>query len=372
MKRNVQCILWIRRALFTISLIGLFVSSYLFITYTYGAAIACGGSQGCDMVRASRWASMYGVSTPLLGIVFYTAVAGLCIVRTAMPSYQPKRMRWILMAVVTAGFIESAFLTFVQYAEIRAYCTWCLASAVTATLLFITAWWDRALTFELPVMLRELKLQFYLLMAAAVMGVVAMVLLVMPESDGELPMIKPYEVSEEERKAARAFLYREGLAYEGPEQAEVTIIEFMDFQCASCRAASREVREVREEMAGDVRFAYRHFPLPQHEYAKDVAHAVVCAEAQGSGFPYVEVLLEEQGITRSDLVRYAAELRMDLDAFVPCLDSQQAEKRVLQDLRDGSALGVTSSPTVFVNTTMIRGAPSSDQLKQVIERELTR
>jgi len=360
-----------RRAMFLIALIGLFVSSYLFVTYTTGGPIVCGALHGCDAVRVSAWASMFGIPTPLIGMLFYTGMAALLIARTAMPLYKTKLLYRLTVLVAVIGFIESVFLTYVQAFEVKQYCTWCLASAICATLIFILAWKDRPAMLEMDKAMKELKIQFFALLAAAVVGTIAIVVLVAPRSDGERPTLRPVQINDEQEQIANELLFPEGLTYEGPESAPVTIIEFIDFACSACASIHPEMANVREEFAGRIRFAYRHFPLPTHKHSTEAARAAVCADRQGKLFEYADVLIEEQtDLERDDLVRYAAELRLNLDEFVPCLEAQETKEAVERDLHNGDALGVAFTPTIFVNNFMIDGLPNAEQLGEIIEGEL--
>ncbi len=357
--------------MYLIALAGLFVSTYLFITYAFGKPIVCGASYGCDVVRASQWATIFGLPTPLYGMAFYTGIAVLLILRAAMPRFRHKLLYRLTMFGAAVGFVESAYLTYVQGAKIGSWCSWCIASAVCATLIFIIAYWDKSLEMEEKAAMNELKVQFFSLLSAVVIGAIAIIMLTLPQTDGERPVIKPLEVTEEQEAEAKAILYREGTTYEGSEDAAVTLTEFVDFECATCALAHEEVKKVRKTYEGRIRFAYRHFPLPGHTYAKEAAHAAACADMQGALFPYVDTLFENrEALERDDLVHYAAELRLDLDAFVPCLDTQETKEKVEQDLHDGDALGVRATPTFFVNTMMIDGLPNAEQLGEVIDAEL--
>lgn len=365
------CVMWARRAMFFLALIGLFVSSYLFVTYTSGTPIVCGVAHGCDVVRASRWATMFGLPTPLFGIIFYTAVAALLIIRTIMPSYKTALLFRLTRLAVFIGLAESAYLTYIQAFTIGAYCSWCLASAVTATLLFVVAFWDRRHVLEAERMAKELKIQFFGLLVTAIVGIIVVMALLAPRTDGERPQLRAYEPDAETEALAAGFLYPEGLTVEGPEDAPVTITEFIDFECPSCAAAHPELHKVRKEYEGRIRFAYRQFPLPMHRHAKEAAIAAVCADAQGTLFPYADVLVEgREHLEREDLVGYAAELRLDMDAFASCLESREALERVEQDLHDGDALGVSATPTIFINTSMIDGLPNAEQLGELIDQIL--
>jgi protein-disulfide isomerase/uncharacterized membrane protein len=367
-----QRVFFARRVMFLLSLIGFFVATYLFVTYTSGGPIVCGGTHGCDLVRLSSRAKMFGLPTPLYGMVFYAGIAVLLVVRTAWPTYQRRWMYRLTMLGAAIGLIESAFLTFVQAFEIKAFCTWCLASAVTATILFAVSWFDKTLDAETPVPAKELAFQFYVLFASVIAGTVAIVILTQTKqasSGAPSVELKSYVPDQAETDAVQAMILPDGFTIEGPEDAPVTLVEFVDFECPSCRQAHAEVRRVRSELQGKIRFVYRHFPLPTHKHALVSAAAVVCADRQGALFPYTELLMEEDGLEREDLIRHAAELRLNVDEFVPCLTATSTRETIERDLNDGGALGVNATPTFFVNTTMIIGLPNADQLIDLIAKE---
>lgn len=358
--------IWARRMMLLAALAGFFASTYLLITYVSGEPITCGTSHGCDIVRASKWATSFGMPRPVQGVAFYAVIMLLIVIRTAMPSYKTRWLYRASMVLVTIGLLESAFLTFVQAVEIKAFCTWCLVSAVAATVLFLTAWWDEPIALDEARSFRELKLQLIAFVIALFAGGTALLFLTIPSTDGEPPILRPRETSQEEIDLATSLLYPEGLTYEGPGDAPLTIVEFVDFQCPACRAAHPELAKIRESYRGRVRFAMRHFPLPTHTNAKGAAIAAACANAQGMFYAYADEIIQGD-LDRDTLVRVAAELRLDLDAFVPCLESEEARNTVLRDVKDGFDLGVRETPTIFLNTTMVQGLPSAEQLSELID-----
>lgn len=132
-----------RLGMATAALVGLFASAYLLYAYVTGAPIICGSVSGCELVRASRWAYTFGIPRPLLGVIFYAAVFALLIIRSAV-AWRLRFMGRLTKVFASLGFIESAFLFFVQWLDIRAFCLWCLASAVAATIIFLLCWFDSA------------------------------------------------------------------------------------------------------------------------------------------------------------------------------------------------------------------------------------
>ena len=116
-----------RRLLFAIAVIGLVVSGYLFITYTTGGPIQCGVGHGCDTVRASAYASFFGVPTPVYGLLFYLLLAIGVIIRWQRG----------LLILTGVGLITSAYLTYLEAFVIHAWCFWCVVSALLTVAAFL-------------------------------------------------------------------------------------------------------------------------------------------------------------------------------------------------------------------------------------------
>ncbi len=123
-----------RGAIIALALLGMGVSAYLAYEHFCGP-IACIG-QGCALVDQSVYCTIYGLPISVLGIVTYAAILGL-----ALASLRLKEplAAWLYLGVFglsLSGTIFSAYLTYLEFAVIRAFCTWCVISAVTITTIF--------------------------------------------------------------------------------------------------------------------------------------------------------------------------------------------------------------------------------------------
>lgn len=147
----------------------------------------------------------------------------------------------------------------------------------------------------------------------------------------------------------------------GSEDAPLTILEFGDFQCPSCRVFATGIKpqvELAWVESGDARFVYYDFPLVgMHPHAFLAARAGRCAEEQGEFWTYHDVLYQRQtawagsaGPPVSDFERYAAEAGLDQDAFSGCLRSDRHADVVTANMRLGEELGVTGTPTIMINS----------------------
>lgn len=122
-----------------------------------------------------------------------------------------------------------------------------------------------------------------------------------------------------------------------------------------------------------MRLVYRDFPLPNHAQAFKAAEAAQCAHAQGRFWAYHDALFANQArLQPEDLKRYASDLGLDRAAFDRCLDEGRARAAIEQDLREGQQLGVTATPTFFINGRFLSGAHPFDRFKAIVDEELAR
>ncbi|MDT7784126.1 MAG: hypothetical protein QOF58_2545 [Pseudonocardiales bacterium] len=164
-----------------------------------------------------------------------------------------------------------------------------------------------------------------------------------------------------------------------PGGGEVSVVEYLDMECPSCRAAYPGVEKLKAEYGGRVTFAVKHFPLPMHRNAELAAIAVEAADAQGRKNEMFKALFEsqqewggQQTSQRAVFVGVARQLGLDTTAFEKSLDDSALRDRVLASRTEGSKLGVQGTPTFFINGTKFGGAPSYDNLKTAIDRELAK
>jgi protein-disulfide isomerase len=165
----------------------------------------------------------------------------------------------------------------------------------------------------------------------------------------------------------------EGFPSLGPEDAEIVLVEFSDYQCPFCKRWYDEVyQQLLAAYPGKIRLVYRNLPLTSlHPDAMSAAVATLCAEEQSSFWQFHDKLFsDEYGLGRSAYTRYATDLELDTVAFEACLDSGKFDDFIQQDMDFSLNMGVRSTPTFFVNGLAIVGAQPLDVFKQVIDKEL--
>jgi protein-disulfide isomerase len=130
------------------------------------------------------------------------------------------------------------------------------------------------------------------------------------------------------------------------------ILEYGDFECPCSRRAYSEIQKVESELGGQVRFAFRHFPLTEiHPHAWAASGAAEAAGAQGRYWEIHATLFGRQkALEDDDLRRYARELGLDLSAFDRDRESSAVQSRIRRDVDSGIATGaVLGTPTLFID-----------------------
>ncbi|MFC6823798.1 formate/nitrite transporter family protein [Halopelagius fulvigenes] len=150
----------------------------------------------------------------------------------------------------------------------------------------------------------------------------------------------------------------------GPDDAPVTLVQYSDFECPYCGDIYPIVRRLLNRVGTRLRLVFRHFPLTQqHPHAQQAAEAVEAASVQGRFWEMHDRLYENQdALGQDDLVRYAEQLDLDVNAFVEELTAGVYEERIHEDFLSGVRSGVNGTPTFFINGTRYDGPLEIDAL----------
>jgi formate-nitrite transporter family protein len=157
---------------------------------------------------------------------------------------------------------------------------------------------------------------------------------------------------------------------EGLPDARVTLVEYGDFECPHCGALYPVVQAARRAFGGNLRFAFRHFPLrSSHPHALAAAKAAEAAGEQGKFWEMHDRLYRRQTeLTDSDLERHARELGLDLDHFRRSLLDRVHEIRIREDLASAGSSGARGTPSLFINGERYEGPLERDELFAALAR----
>lgn len=128
---------------------------------------------------------------------------------------------------------------------------------------------------------------------------------------------------------------------------------------------------VLSDYRGKVRLAFKDFPLDFHTLARPAHEAARCAGTFNKYWEYHDRLFQAQPeFSRPDLLRYATDLGIPVNQFTECLDGGRSRAQVEADVEQGRQLGVSGTPTFFINGLRLAGAAPYEAFKEVIDRAL--
>jgi protein-disulfide isomerase len=172
-------------------------------------------------------------------------------------------------------------------------------------------------------------------------------------------------------------VYRAELAYtgapsRGAEKASVTIVKFEDFECPFCKSVQPTLAAVLKKYDGKVRLVHKDLPLEQiHPQAQLAAEAARCAGEQGKFWDYHDTLYRNSPkLSAAELKGYAKQIGLNASPFDQCLASGKYKVLVQKDLSEGAQLGLTGTPSFFINGREMSGALPVESFAAIIDEEL--
>lgn len=165
----------------------------------------------------------------------------------------------------------------------------------------------------------------------------------------------------------------------GPANAPVTLEMFSDFQCPQCARTAPTVKKLKSEFGDKLRVVFRHFPMEKHQNAVLAACAAEAAARQkrfwemGDALYRTQWMWGEAPAPRVVLIDRAKELGLNVPQFEEDLDASELRERIAADQARGQALGVKSTPWVFINGYSVPNAEFNENgLRAAIQAALTK
>ncbi len=154
----------------------------------------------------------------------------------------------------------------------------------------------------------------------------------------------------------------------GAADAPLTLVEYGDYECPHCGRLRPILHDLLQHFPGRLRLVYRHFPLATvHRHAQHAAEAAETAAAQDKFWPMHDLLFQHQSnLTDEDLVNYADQIGLNLDQFMSQMKQHLHAPRVRDHFQSGLRSGVTSTPTLFLNSTRLSTPHDMQSLHKAI------
>ncbi|MGH7197194.1 MAG: DsbA family protein [Candidatus Omnitrophota bacterium] len=166
---------------------------------------------------------------------------------------------------------------------------------------------------------------------------------------------------------------RDFLRSQGEPKAELWIVEYLDYQCSSCKIGAGVLKDFMARYPGKIYLQVRFYPSVKfHRHALKAALYAECAARQGKFWPFHELVLEKQEAwsrlpdTEIDAVfeNSAAQAGVDTRKLAKCLENPSVKQAVMDEKDKAMAMGVKLTPTFYLNGRMVVGP---DPLKAELE-----
>jgi protein-disulfide isomerase len=156
----------------------------------------------------------------------------------------------------------------------------------------------------------------------------------------------------------------------GPADARVTLVEYGDYECPYCGALHPVIEAARKAFGGNLRFAFRHFPLRStHPHALAAAKAAEAAAEQGRFWEMHDRLYRRQTqLEDADLLRHARKIGLDVARFERELAARPHEVRIREDLASAAQSGAGGTPSLFINGERYQGSLDRDDVFAALAR----
>jgi predicted DsbA family dithiol-disulfide isomerase len=241
------------------------------------------------------------------------------------------------------GGVVAAFLLYQQAFVLRTFCWLCVTTDLSALVAAGAAFMLRPSVWEEELHARLRPWAWWGLGALAVLA----------------PLTWPGVKAAPPVPAGVLALYQPG---------KLNVVEFADFQCPACRRFSGILKEALASYGSRVHFVRLNKPLDMHQYARDAAHAAVCAEAQHKAEPMADALFAADDLTPAGIDKIAASLGLDAKEFESCVLDPKTEARVERE----SALLVPPEleglPTTYIGGKRLLGVQSPEVVADALER----
>ena len=162
----------------------------------------------------------------------------------------------------------------------------------------------------------------------------------------------------------------EGSPFMGPENAPVTIAVFDDYECGYCARMEATFSQLLARYPQKLKLVIKHYPLRNHPRAREAAIAAIAAHLQGKFWEvHSQIFANQKDLSPQTLDQIAESFGLDMVQFKQDLLSQEVLALIVRDVREGQRIGVTGTPTIFINGKHVTDR-SFRNLSNLIEQEL--
>lgn len=188
----------------------------------------------------------------------------------------------------------------------------------------------------------------------------------------EIKKKQGFEFQMKEPVAPKLSIKTDGFARKGKTGAKIQIVEFADYQCPHCKAAAGQIKKFMKEFSKSVELVYIDFPINRSGISQVIAEGAYCAKEQNKYWEYHEMAFTKQAeLSKDTPEKFAKELKLKVDDFKKCLKSAAAKAYVARGKAEGQRVGVSGTPSVYINGKRLAKGVTYEALKEEVERLTT-
>ncbi|HXX70412.1 MAG TPA: thioredoxin domain-containing protein [Polyangiaceae bacterium] len=322
------------------ALVGLAVSAMLAVDYRRTVPMFCAEGGGCEVARRSIFASFFGIPTPIFGLVAFGTIG--------IAALLPGRVaRYAQLALSSGAAVVGALLLFAQ-GMLGRFCPYCTAADVSGLACALTSGW------------RLLRVPTVASPPARGLGALALAVAgVVPFAMGSRASGVPVVIRAEQAATPRG---------------DVTIVDFVDFECPFCREAQARLQPILEAHSNHVRLLRRQVPLRIHAHARDAARAACCGERLGKGDAMAEALFSApvDQLTPAGCESLAQQVGLALESFRACVADPRTDASIDADRAEFKAAGGEALPTIWIGGRELIGVPPAESVERALADALAR
>jgi uncharacterized membrane protein/predicted DsbA family dithiol-disulfide isomerase len=321
-------------------LAGLGASAMLVVDYLRPLPVFCSDGGGCDALKHTAYAMPFGIPLPLLGLAGFLALGIASLVRG--PGARAAQLVLSGIAAVTGAAL------LVLQTKLHQFCPYCCVADASGIAAFVAAAWRR----------RQTDVTAPLGWIVAAGGSMALAIVA--------PLVAGFRLD------VTPQVIRGELA--GTPPGQVTVIDFVDFECPFCRMTNEELAPVIDSHRDRIHLVRKQVPLHMHPHALDAARAACCGEALGQGDAMADALFstEVDDLTPEGCEKIAERLGLSLDAYRACVKSPATDARIEADRDEFKAAHGFALPTIWIGPTPLVGAQPHEVLAKAMHDALAR
>ncbi len=344
----------------------------------------------CDAVAMSRFSQFLGLPVAAWGLVFYSVffilALGLYFRTSDAEEKGVKELSALLAGLSLVALFPTVTLALISFSVLKLLCIMCLLTYLLNILILVFSF---RLLKQSEASFAQAKGAFGLISFGtwALIGCVVALTLFAPTMmrnslapDLDENVLNLY-VEQHFAQPAKEINTDKSASF-GPSNAPVTVVAFSDFQCPFCQKEALSTPEVLKQYEGRVRYVFKNYPLdpacnpnmkggghPLACVAAKTAQCVLQAKGPKAFFDFKHSLFKDQEtMTTDNITSRASAFGIAPDALKACVEDAATHQRILDDINQGTSLGVSGTPSVYINGRKLDGVNVPLVLQRVLER----